>query len=107
LVLQTYRLTAPFPKAEIYGLTSQMRRAAVSIPANVAEGTGRAGLGEFIQFLHIALGSAKELEYYGVLARDLTWIDEPTYHGLSEQIGEVLRMLNGLILSLEKKRNRD
>ncbi len=107
LVLQVYRLTSAFPKAEVYGLTSQMRRAAVSIPANIAEGTGRGGQGEFIHFLHFALGSAKKLEYYCLLARDLTWIDESVYRGLSEQITEVLRMLNGLILALEKRRNRE
>jgi four helix bundle protein len=71
LTLGIYELTANFPRDEVYGLTSQVRRAAASIPANVAEGCGRDGDTELARFLRIAMGSANELEYHLILARDL------------------------------------
>lgn len=71
LVLETYRFTAGFPKHEMFGLVSQMRRCSASIPANIAEGCGRLGNAELHKFLQIACGSANELEYHFLLARDL------------------------------------
>jgi four helix bundle protein len=73
--VDVYRLTGTFPKEEIYGLTSQLRRASVSIPANIAEGAARNSTKEFIQFLHIALGSASEVETHLILAQKLGFAD--------------------------------
>ena len=75
LALAVYQTTAKFPREELYGLTSQMRRAAVSVPANIAEGCGRAGGPDFARHLQIAAGSASELECLAVLARDLSLLD--------------------------------
>jgi len=71
LALDAYHVTASFPREELYGITAQLRRAAVSIPANIAEGCGREGEAELRRFLRIALGSANELEYHLLLAKDL------------------------------------
>jgi four helix bundle protein len=76
-VLRTYAVSANVPTSEQFGLTSQMRRAAISIPANVAEGCCRGGKRSFAQFLRIALGSAGELEYYVILASDLKFVRQP------------------------------
>src|SRR5437763_1104340 len=76
IVLRTYAITATFPRTELFGLTSQMRRAASSIPANIAEGCCRGGQRTLAHFLRIALGSAGELEYYGILASDLKLLSE-------------------------------
>ncbi|MCW5853511.1 MAG: four helix bundle protein, partial [Anaerolineae bacterium] len=76
LTLNTYKVTRPFPKEELYGLTSQIRRASASIPANIAEGCGRQGAAELTRFLNIALGSASELEYHFILAHDLGFIPD-------------------------------
>ncbi len=76
LTLAVYKATGAFPKEEVYGLTSQMRRACASIPANIAEGCGRSGIAELTRFLHIALGSASELEYHVILAHDLAFLSE-------------------------------
>jgi four helix bundle protein len=101
LALNTYRATASFPKEEMYGLTSQIRRAAGSIPANIAEGAGRGGNIEFIRFLRISLGSANELEYHLLLARDLNFLETTLHSQLELSIAEVRRMLNGLISKLQ------
>jgi four helix bundle protein len=93
LVLAVYRVTAEFPKGENYGLTSQMRRASVSIPANIAEGCGRSGNIELARYLEIARSSAGELEYYVVLARDLGLIKPEVHDQLSETVTEVEKML--------------
>jgi len=79
LTLQLYKVTASFPQEERYGLTSQIRRSAASIPANIAEGAGRDTQAELARFVHIASGSASELEYHLLLARDLGYID-PNIH---------------------------
>ena len=97
LVLAVYQATEVFDAVEQYGLTSQIRRAAVSIPSNVAAGCGREGNGELHRFLHIAMGSASELEYQLLLARDLHYLEAETYAALVESLLSVKRMLNALI----------
>jgi four helix bundle protein len=92
LALDSYKATAPFPREEAYGLTSQIRRAAVSEPANIAEGCGRGGA-ELSRFCRIALGSASELEYHFLLARDLDLLAPTAYDHLAGQVEEVKRML--------------
>jgi four helix bundle protein len=97
LVLRIYNATCTFPEQEKYGLTSQMRRAAVSVPANIAEGCARSGRIEFRQFLHISAGSASELDYLLLLGRDLHFLTEKQYEMLYSSLYEVRRMLTGLI----------
>ena len=104
LCLEVYRVTKGFPKEELYGLTSQMRRAAMSIPCNIAEGYGRKTTPEYIRFLYIAYGSTCELETQMVLAGDLGYIKNDRIFELQSNIGEVERMLKALIKSLENKR---
>jgi four helix bundle protein len=106
LALSIYKATAPFPDLERYGLTSQMRRAAYSIPANIAEGCGRAGRVELRQFLHLSLGSASELDYFLLLARDLQFLIPRQYDALERSAREVKLMLAGLIakISLDSPR---
>jgi four helix bundle protein len=97
LVLEVYKASTKFPASERYGLTSQLRRAAVSIPANVAEGSVRSSDADFARFLHIALGSASEVDYYLVLARDLEFLEASAYQSLDSGAQEVKRMLASLI----------
>jgi four helix bundle protein len=92
LALRIYKLTSDFPKDELYGLTSQMRRAATSIPTNIAEGCGRNSQVELARFVHIAGGSASELEYQLLLANELGYINESNYFELDK---EIKRMLHG------------
>ncbi len=94
--LTVYELTRGFPRDELYGLTSQMRRAAVSVPANIAEGCCRQGDVEFARFVRIALGSANELEYYLLLACDLGLVNKAEYERLNDGANEVKRMLISL-----------
>jgi four helix bundle protein len=94
LAQEVYRVTRAFPKEELYGLVSQMRRAAVSIPSNIAEGATRASTKEFIQFLYTASGSLSELETQLILAKDLGWISDEAIFGLVER---VRMMIFGLI----------
>lgn len=101
LTLSIYNLTAVFPRSETFGITSQMRRAAFSIPANIAEGCGRGTNRELRQFLYIAVGSASELDYYLLLARDLRLIPPKQFAVLNPRIMEVRRMLAGLIESVK------
>lgn len=100
LVIQVYRATAGFPKEEIYGLTSQMRRCGASIPANIAEGCGRHGDAEFRRFLQIAAGSASELEYHLLLANELEYLKVDKYRTLDTQVIEIKRMISSLIQKL-------
>lgn len=93
-----YKLTGAFPKEELYGLTSQMRRAAVSIPSNIAEGAGRGGQKEFRQFLMIARGSLSELETQLLLAQDLGFADTISEH--LDSIQKLFRIIAGLTRSL-------
>ena len=104
LTLGIYRATAAFPKEEMYGLTSQIRRSCESIPANIAETCGRRGGPDFGRFLQIAAGSASELEYHLLLARDLLLFAEPDYAQLAEQVTEVKRMLASFIQKLDTVR---
>lgn len=97
LTLATYLTTSHFPKEEIYGLTSQIRRACSSIPANIAEGCGRTGNSEFGRFLQISMGSANELEYHLLLARDLNILNTLEYDNLNNQLVDIKRMLISLI----------
>jgi four helix bundle protein len=101
LTLDVYRSTAGFPKEELYGLTSQIRRAAASIPANIAEGCGRGGNVEFARFLQIAMGSASELEYHLLLSRDLKILDPTQHRQLDLQVVEVKRILSSLIQKIK------
>ena len=100
LALAVYKATLSFPREEMYGLVSQLRRAASSIPANIAEGCGCNGNREFARFLGIALRSASETEYHLLLARDLGYLDIKTYEELNNQATEVKRMLTGFIQKL-------
>ena len=101
LVLAVYRATEAFPAAERFGLTSQMRRAAVSVPTNIAEGCVRSTDADFGRFLHIAMGSASELEYLLLLTRDLKLLTEPLHVRISSNLQEVKRMLAALIAGLK------
>ena len=96
LTLAGYRATAQFPREELYGITSQLRRAAASVPANLAEGRCRRGDRDFARFVGIALGSASETEYHLLLARDLGFLQQAVYDTLAEQVDEVTRMLSVL-----------
>jgi four helix bundle protein len=97
LSLSTYSLTSGMPASERYGLVSQMRKAAVSIAANIAEGAGRSTRGDFRRFLHIASGSAAELQSHVLLARDLGFLSQEQFCTLLVQTEEVKRMLGGLL----------
>jgi four helix bundle protein len=101
LTLAVYKTTATFPREEIYGLTSQIRRSCSSIAANIAEGCGRNGEAEFARFLHIAMGSASELEYHLLLARDLKLLNAVDYEGSAHEVVEVKRMLTAFIKKLK------
>ena len=101
LTLAVYRITRDFPKEELYGLTSQMRRACVSIPANIAEGSGRESLAERVRFLQISMGSASEVQYYFLLTRDLGWLPSETCEKLTAEVEEIKRMLTGLMKKLK------
>ena len=100
-----YRLTATFPRDEIYGMTSQIRRAAVSIPANIAEGYGRDQTGNFIQFLRVAQGSDRELETHLLLASRLGLVDRVALEEAQAKVVSVSEMLRALIRSLEHRRD--
>jgi len=104
LTLAVYQVTASFPRDEIYGLTSQMRRAASSIPSNLAEGCGRNSDAELARFSSMAAGSASELEYHLLLARDLNLIPLNDHQLLTEQVVEIKRMLSGLVQKLSADR---
>ena len=93
LALGVYAATGDFPREETYGLTSQLRRAATSVPANIAEGCGRHTAADFARFLHLASGSASELEYQLLLAHDLRFMAADRYQRLHEQVTEVKRMI--------------
>ena len=97
LTLRLYELTSRFPREEIYGLTSQIRRACASVPTNIAEGCGRESPADFARFLQIAMGSASETEYLILLARDLKYINANQYVALADAIVRVKKMLTSLL----------
>jgi len=102
LVSASYSLSSGFPKEELYGLTSQLRRAAISIPANIAEGYGRENTGSYVQFLRIAQGSLRELQTHVLLAERLGFADVHGVGPVLEKCETVSKMLNGLIRALVK-----
>jgi four helix bundle protein len=106
LALKVYAITANFPKTETFGVTSQARRAAVSIAANIAEGSARSGDKEFSRFLYISLGSASELEYFCILVADLGLLKPAEATVIEADAAEIKRMLSGLIASLPAQRSQ-
>jgi len=105
LCLELYGLTKNFPNEEKYGLSSQMRRASISIPSNIAEGYGRKTIPDYVRCLYIAYGSTCELETQILLSGDLNYVNKNNQKLLLEKIKEVERMLMALIKSLENKNN--
>jgi four helix bundle protein len=103
LAVQLYRVTESFPKSEIYGLRSQIRRAAVSVVSNIAEGQGRLTSGEFSHFLGQARGSLLEVDAQLAIALDLTYLMPKEYDAVSQEVYQVLGLLNRLIESVRKK----
>ena len=104
LTLDVYAITAAFPRYELYGLTSQIRRCAVSIGANIAEGCGKRGNNEFQRFLQIASGSASELDYHLLLANDLGFLAEQSYRQAAKELSELRKMLAALLQKVESER---
>jgi four helix bundle protein len=102
---RVYRLTAAFPKDEVYGMTTQIRRAAVSIAANIAEGHGRENSGSFVQFLRISQGSLKELETHLVLSTRVSLIRTTEIEPLLEQCDRLGKMLRSLIRSIQRRQS--
>lgn len=103
LVVSCYQITRNFPKNEVYGLASQLQRAAVSIPANIAEGRSRKHSKEFVQYLSIAYGSLAELETHIQIAQRLNYIDSDKEEQILDKTAEIGRMINGLRKSVEKR----
>ena len=103
LATDVYRVTKGFPRSEVYGLTNQVRRAVVGVPSNIAEGKGRLSKKEFVQFLARARGSLLEAETQIEISRNLQYLDEAAFSALSKQCGEVGRLLNGLMRSIQKQ----
>lgn len=103
LVLDIYRVTAKFPKEEVFGITSQVRRAAASIPANIAEGCGKKSQLDLANFLNISLGSANETDYFLLLCRDLKYISESEFSELENTINAIKAMLINLITKVRSK----
>lgn len=104
LTLEIYKITSRFPREELYGLTSQLRRSSASIPANIAEGYGRGGNAELARFLQMGMGSAYEVEYHALLAQDLCLVDPTTYANLQNGIVEVKKMLAALLVKVRSDR---
>jgi four helix bundle protein len=104
LVLDVYRCTRSFPREELYGLTSQIRRAVVSIPSNLAEGKGRFSRKEFLQYLFHARGSLLELETQIEIANRLGYLEDISHRRLARNAAEIGRMLNGLVATFQDRR---
>lgn len=102
LVLLLYELTEGFPTKESYGLTSQLRRAAISVPTNIAEGCGRTTEMELTRFMDISLGSLNEIEYLLLLSADLNYIEKKIYQKLSEEVVEIRKMLTAFVKTVRK-----
>ena len=112
LALSVYKTVESFPQYETFGLSSQMRRSAYSIPTNIAEGAGRKSNADFANFLHIALGSANEIDYQLLLAKDLGYLDEEKYQNFDKMINEIKAMLISFINvvknnDLQQKKNNN
>ena len=103
LVLEIYKITQSFPKHELYGLTSQIRRAAVSIPSNIAEGASRSSEVDFARFLEISLGSAFEMECQLLLAKDLGYVSDPGLGDIMQEIDEIKKMIYSLRKAVSDK----
>jgi four helix bundle protein len=104
VALACYAVTRAFPKEELFGLTSQIRRAGASVPANIAEGCGRRGNSELHRFLQMAMGSANELEYHFLLSKDLGFLKAEEHKRVQGQVEEVKRMLASLIRKVDSER---
>jgi four helix bundle protein len=100
LTLDVYKASATFPREELYGLTSQIRRSCLSIPSNIAEGCGRGSDTDFARFLQISMGSSSEVEYLLILSRDLQILTSDNYETLSGDVIQVKRMLTSLMKTL-------
>lgn len=107
VTLDSYSLTRGFPKDELFGLTSQIRRAAASIGANIAEGCGRDSEGDMARFLQIAMGSASELKYHFLLAYDLDFMSRENYFRLDRQVIEIKKMLSSLLDKVRKQASEE
>lgn len=106
LTLEIYKQTATFPKTEIYGIISQIRRSAMSVTANLAEGYTRKSSGEFKESINVARGSLAETQYFLLLSKDLDYLNQNNYLKLNQMVDEVGKMLFGLYQSIDKKTNR-
>ena len=107
LTLKIYKLTDTFPKSEFFGITSQIRRAAYSVPVNIVEGKTRKNTKELIQFLNIANASLEEVRYFLLLSKDLGYIDETKYIELEKDCEIISKMINSFINSLRRKVNNE
>ncbi len=102
-VTNVYQLTKSFPKEELYCIVSQIRRSAISIPSNIAEGCARKNTKEYVQFLYVSLGSAAELETQLIISSNLAYIEQKRLQNIQSELIEIIRMLTGLIRSLSNK----
>jgi four helix bundle protein len=102
LALEVYRISRDFPREEQYGLASQMRRCAVSVPSNIAEGCGRGSDADFARFLIIAMGSSSELEYQLLLCKDLGYLETMMHESIQKKVREIKKMLASLIQRIQK-----
>lgn len=107
LVTEIYRITEKFPSNEIYGLTSKLRRASVSVPSNIAEGNTGRSKADYLQFLRIARGSCSEIETQIIISKNLGFIDDIIFEILSFNIVEISKMINGLINSLKDSKPKN
>ena len=103
LTLEIYKLTRTFPREEMYGVTSQLRRAAYSVPSNIVEGSGRDSEKEYLRFLDIAFSSLKETEYFLLLARDLDYMKDNDYENIRKQVNNCFAPLHGLISKIKER----
>jgi len=101
-VREVYSLTSHYPDSELYGLTSQIRRAAISIPSNIAEGAGKTSSREFVRFLEIAYSSSYEVESHLIISMDLDFISGDKFEEISLKLNEIQKMIYGLIQKLKK-----
>ena len=104
LVTRIYKVTEGFPKSELFGLTSQIRRAAVSVPSNIAEGSGRRSTKELIYFLHIAIGSMAELETQFIISQNLGYLKAEDFTEIDKELHELLRMTAALANNLRNEK---